>query len=84
MAADQTTVDEGGSLSHGEPRHANQVRSNIHDEHEESRERVEKAGAPYPSLAKTKGQSGKVASATTKVCLNPAKTLVSCAAGEGT
>lgn len=39
---------------------------------------------PHPSLANTKGQSGSVASATTKVCRNPARTFVSCGAGPGT
>ena len=37
-----------------------------------------------PSLANTSGQSGRVASATTKVCRNPARTFVSCGAGPGT
>ena len=38
----------------------------------------------HPSLAKTNGQSGKVASATTNVCRSPANTFVSCGAGGGT
>ena len=38
----------------------------------------------HPSLANTKGQSGRVASATTKVCRSPARTFVSCGAGPGT
>lgn len=37
----------------------------------------------YPSLAKTRGMSGKVASATTNVCRKPASTLVSCDAAGG-
>lgn len=37
----------------------------------------------YPSLAKTRGMSGRVASATTNVCRKPASTLVSCVAAAG-
>ena len=41
-------------------------------------------GGTHPSLAYTRGQSGSVASATTKVCRRPASTFVSWPAGAGT
>ena len=44
----------------------------------------ERGQRTHPSLANTNGQSGRVASATTKVCRSPASTFVSCGAGGGT
>ena len=46
--------------------------------------KMESCEGAHPSLANTSGQSGSVASATTNVCLRPARTFVSWAAGDGT